>query len=560
MAGTGYLENDLMDLKQRFDLLDSDRRAYYGTSQWAMRQNKEEMEALEARNKALREAVARLKREEPARAAPSQASDAEGAARLDLQLRDLAKRHDELQNELRVKEGIRKRCHDEVEAVEREVEQARRHREESDQAKAGGGPRRDLQDMLTFLPGQIQELRSLESRLDTTTTKYNEALAVRRTYDAILQALQAERLSFDGRLVEFEKNLKQKRKEVEELEGLGREAEKGKEAAWLELQELEAKVTEERAARQSALQDQRDQVQRGHDENQVLESQLLKAEAEEASLASAAASRSALGRSEGGAAEDAALQAQLAAAEEGIRAFKEATGCADISEVAAKFRAQRETVDRLSRAMADGEAAVASLKSELASVSRELDRAKFAAASPADPAQPAGARVGELEAMLQAARRQRDEVRNEYLEADSFLETVMDGVQYLHDRLHGTASKPETVDAQVTRHNLAQKLSQCSDKIARIHEQSIFGSARGSLLLFPAPPPAKPPTQAEPAPAPATRDDSDSEDTLFGDRDAVKRRWEELAEAQKGAGPGGGAGAGGFSIAAALAHGPRLRE
>lgn len=73
----------------------------------------------------------------------------------------------------------------------------------------------------------------MESRLDTTNTKYNEALAVRRTYDAILQALQAERLSFDSRLGEFEKNVRQKQHEADELEEISREAEKGKEKAWV---------------------------------------------------------------------------------------------------------------------------------------------------------------------------------------------------------------------------------------------------------------------------------------------------------------------------------------
>lgn len=69
---------------------------------------------------------------------PAPATDAANdAVRLNQQLRELAKRHDELQNELRVRESLKKRCFDEVETVERELELVRKHREESDQAKVG---------------------------------------------------------------------------------------------------------------------------------------------------------------------------------------------------------------------------------------------------------------------------------------------------------------------------------------------------------------------------------------------------------------------------------------
>jgi hypothetical protein len=155
--------------------------------------------------------------------------------KLDLQLRELEKKHDKLQNELRVKEALRKKCLDEVEAVERELELVRKHREESDQAKERPTTDRSCFRLLKMMV--FQELRSLESRLDTTNTKYNEALAVRRTYDAILQTLQAERLTFDNKLTDFETNVRQKQRDADQLETLGRDAERGKEAAWVSVME-----------------------------------------------------------------------------------------------------------------------------------------------------------------------------------------------------------------------------------------------------------------------------------------------------------------------------------
>lgn len=63
------VEDDLYDLKQRFELLgtrfgnsEGDRKAYYETSQWAIRRNKEEVNSLRIENKRLSESIARIKK------------------------------------------------------------------------------------------------------------------------------------------------------------------------------------------------------------------------------------------------------------------------------------------------------------------------------------------------------------------------------------------------------------------------------------------------------------------------------------------------------------------
>lgn len=120
------------------------------------------------------------------------------------------------------------------------------------------------------------------------------------------------------------------------------------------------------------------------------------------------------------------------------------------------------------------------------------------------------------------------------------------------------------METVVTRHNLSQKLAVCSEKLARIHEQvrtkedlieSVLGG-RSSVVVLP----PIPGTKAAPEPlAIQQRDEgSDSEDTLFGDREAVKRRWEEIREAQKGSSESRGGG--GFSLGKAIFSGPRMKE
>lgn len=171
-------------------------------------------------------------------------------------------------------------------------------------------------------------------------------------------------------------------------------------------------------------------MHKGAEENQYLESQLIEQDEQDARMERERGRRDTEVR-EGS--PDVALQIQFAQVEEGIRAFKEATGCTDIADVAGKFKTQWETVERLSEAMAGNEQTCETLKDELAKVTKVLQRAKFASAEPES-----GSRVGELEAQLQAARRQKEDLRKEYVAADTFLETVVDGVQYLYDRLHNS--------------------------------------------------------------------------------------------------------------------------
>ena len=61
--------------------------------------------------------------------------------------------------------------------------------------------------------------------------KYNEAQAVKKTYEQIVKRLQEERLTFDNQLSNFEKTLKVKKSDALELESMSRDATHAKELA-----------------------------------------------------------------------------------------------------------------------------------------------------------------------------------------------------------------------------------------------------------------------------------------------------------------------------------------
>lgn len=56
------VDDELHDLKLRFELLEGDRKAYYESSQYAIRQNKEEISKIRKQNKQLAEVIAKFKK------------------------------------------------------------------------------------------------------------------------------------------------------------------------------------------------------------------------------------------------------------------------------------------------------------------------------------------------------------------------------------------------------------------------------------------------------------------------------------------------------------------
>jgi len=53
---------ELSDLKKRFHLLEGDRKAYYETSQWTIKQNKEIVAAVRKENRELRQRMAQVQK------------------------------------------------------------------------------------------------------------------------------------------------------------------------------------------------------------------------------------------------------------------------------------------------------------------------------------------------------------------------------------------------------------------------------------------------------------------------------------------------------------------
>merc|ERR1719410_1026248 len=118
---------------------------------------------------------------------------------------------------------------------------------------------------------EMRQIRVLENRLDKAMIKYNEAMSIRKTYEAIVKRLKEERIGFDNQLEGIERTLKAKERDYEELLLLSHDAYHAKEMAQAELHRFEQGVMEERNQRDREVQEKKSLVEQRVTMNKRLE-------------------------------------------------------------------------------------------------------------------------------------------------------------------------------------------------------------------------------------------------------------------------------------------------
>lgn len=107
-------------MKLRFQLLEGDRKAYYESSQWTVRQNKEEIQRLKAQNKQLAEEIALIRKKYGLDINTSQSGGSSILDKLEQRVCDLQKRFDESLSNNKMKESSLKELQSELEILKRE--------------------------------------------------------------------------------------------------------------------------------------------------------------------------------------------------------------------------------------------------------------------------------------------------------------------------------------------------------------------------------------------------------------------------------------------------------
>lgn len=229
-------DEELADLQKKYQLLEGDRKAYYETSQWTIKQNRETIAAAKRENKELRAQLKNAHSGSGANAAKEDGAVAE-MEKLQIYVKDLRKRYDEVHLLTNKKQSQLNQKLDKIKDLERDAVRA------TDEDSP-----------------MMRHIRMLENRLDKALIKFNEAQSIRRTYEQIVKRLREERIGFDNQLAAIERTLKAKEHDLEELVLMSYDANHAKEVAKAELTKVDQMLMQERANREQDLAERRAQV------------------------------------------------------------------------------------------------------------------------------------------------------------------------------------------------------------------------------------------------------------------------------------------------------------
>lgn len=240
---------------------------------------------------------------------------------------------------------------------------------------------------------QARQIRVIENRIDKAMIKYNEALSIKRTYEGILHRLREERVGLDHRLDELNEELKNKKKDHEELVRLSHEALHAKELAQAELHKFEQQVLEERTKREKEVAEKRLLVSHRMSMNQKLEEREKRIALNRSTL-SVAVSEAPPAFSIDAApvpprsnvpplvrSKPTAPPPPIDEYEIAFTKLREVTGASDVNEIIRKFIEQESTHSQLTAKTIEQQAVLDKLHSEQNNLQKQLEDIKFSGSS-----------------------------------------------------------------------------------------------------------------------------------------------------------------------------------
>jgi len=298
-----------------------------------------------------------------------------------------------------------------------------------------------------------KEIRKLERKLAASVARYEEAYENRRTYDQIMKRLKEERTNYDNSIAELDARLRAKEAEYEELLLMSHDANHSKEMAKAELTRLEAIAVEERKLRDRELQDQRQLVMHKTELNKQLQKR------EKASLANDVPSAD---LPEGVKRNQLYLhllndtsieeeQKNIRAYEAAFQKIKEVTGVSDVSEVIEKFLTQEETHKHLQQMTKDSQARIEALHEQKRRAEEQVQRLKYTSSKPGASRRPNARTGGEG---VNDAQSKYERMRNKHEHMKSVFQNVRAGVENIARQLEADKLLQEIPIEHVTAKDL----------------------------------------------------------------------------------------------------------
>ena len=417
-GGPPVTEQELLELRKKFHLLEGDRKAYYEMSMHTMKENKKVMAQLRCDIKELRKQLAHIQREASSAQKAGMTPDQEEVADLDRQVTNMRKICDTLRHQAHQKQSVLQRLRDQ--AAELELEAQRPSAEDSPLTR---------------------KIRMLENRLDKAMIKYNEAQSIRKTYEQIVKRLKEERVGFDNQLQALERTLAAKQHDYEELLLLSGDANHAKEVALQELERVRHQQREERAMRERELKDRQELVNLKTDMAQRMENREkmrqdiiaqaagdLGTQEEENLKKSLAVNKITQSKIQEDSKEH---RRKIDVYESAFRKIKEATGVSDVNEVIQKIVSQEDTQNNLMELTRENQAKIEAMNEEKARLKSRVEEIKYSG--------PGGGHrrkmVDDHEENLTQSAAKLERCRLKYERLAKILINVKAGIEHLSEKL-----------------------------------------------------------------------------------------------------------------------------
>ncbi|GFS08612.1 coiled-coil domain-containing protein 151-like [Elysia marginata] len=449
------ISEQIEELKSKISLLEGDRKAYFESSQYAMKKNREGIATLRKETKELRQrlkdklsqdshVIGKAFHDRPVeRAALTNKSGRQAIVILDHKVCDSMK-------QLNAKRHITARKQKRLEELQTQYDQM--CKDSSDAVSTDKGDSTDAQAM-----------RYLENSYDKVTMKTEEAKQVQRVYLDIKNRFEVEAQEYPCKLDAMEAEIRSTRSQLKELKSMHNDAQLSKEAAVNELRRHEETVYAERKKRDVELQKMKKEAEEKKMQHERIEKRL--------------AQRGSVQQDELSAQEKAALtgedqQQKITTYEEAFKRIKECTGVSDTMEVVIRFENQGDTTRHLEDLKRDNEKQIIRLREDKEKLQQEFEEMKYSGEAKLSSGQ---TMLEEFEAHLSKEETRRDSADEQLQHGSRILVQVKAGVEHLADKLHHLkATKGHVPTAQIASTSdeyVLDQLSTSEEKLLKLLEE-----------------------------------------------------------------------------------------
>lgn len=409
------IQEQIQELTKKIQLLEGDRKAYYESSQWSIKKNKDIISRMRSENKSLHKTLAEVlagddrvidkafQGRHVERAALRNKTGKMAVSVVDQKVCDNKKRL----NAMKSTTMSRRQKLNELQTTYEQMIKDASAAVEMDKGESDSA----------------QHLRQLENRLDKARLKSQEAEHISKVYDKIKAHLQQEGLTFHNQLDLLEAEILKTRQELAEVESMYRDAQVAKDDAKEELARHEDIIYRERKERELALTELKTQAEEKKAHAERVERRLQRAAMQDQDHGQDGG-KPLLSEEE--------QEKKITSYEEAFLRIKEATGVSGTQEVVARFRSQGDTQQHLEDLKKENLKQLQRLQEERVKLQGEYEEMKYSGEAKLSSGQ---RMLEEFEQHLKEQEQRRDEAADKLERASHVLVSVKAGVEHLADKL-----------------------------------------------------------------------------------------------------------------------------